>query len=238
MRRLFIFACIVLFTSCTQVRDAAHHETTNPVPRTGWWLDRFQMVNDRVRHAPDAELIFIGDSITQRWEWPNGGAAVWQTYYAPRNALNLGFGGDRTQNVLWRLQHGNIDGLRPKVAVLMIGTNNARHNTPQQTADGIIAICKILRKQLPSTKILLLAIFPRGQMPDELRQKNALASELASKIADDKMIHYLDIGSAFLQPDGSISDKTMFGYIHPTPAGYQLWAEAMEPKLAELLSEN
>lgn len=240
MKRTFFWLAVVgvvFGSSCATVDESNKYETVNPVPRTGWWLERFEEVNARVRRAQDTELIFIGDSITQRWEWENGGAAVWEEYYGHRKALNLGFGGDRTQNVLWRLEQGNIQGLNPKVAVLMIGTNNARHNTSEETATGIVAICRKLRSKLAETKILLLAIFPRGERPNELRAKNEGASRLARKIADGKMIHYLDIGSEFLEPDESISKEMMFGYIHPTPKGYRVWAEAMEPKLAELLAD-
>ena len=116
--------------------------------------------------------------------------------------MNLGIGGDRTQHVLWRLDNGNIEGIKPKVAVLMIGTNNSNgnDNTAEEIADGIKAIVEKLREELPETKVLLLAVFPRGEKPNPQREKNAKASEMASKLADGKKVHYLDIGPKFLEP--------------------------------------
>lgn len=184
------------------------------------------------------DLVFIGDSITFGWE--TEGKEAWQAYYGRRNAVNLGFGSDRTQHVLWRLDHGEIDGIDPKVAVLMIGTNNSsgKDYTAEQIADGIIAICGRLRDKLPKTKILILAIFPRGQGPNGPREKTARASALASRIADGKMIHYLDISTALFEPDGvTINQEIMPDFIHLTPRGYQIWAEQLEPTLVALMGK-
>jgi lysophospholipase L1-like esterase len=153
--------------------------------------------------------------------------------------VNLGIADDRTQHVLWRLDNGNIDGISPKVAVVMIGTNNhPPRNTGEEVADGIIAICNKLRTRLPKTNILLLGIFPREQKPCAMREELAKASKIASKIADGKKIYYLNIVGKFLEPDGSISKDVMNDYLHLTPKGYKIWAEAMEPKLAELMGEK
>jgi beta-glucosidase len=179
-------------------------------------------------------LIFIGDSITHSWE--KNGKEVWSQYYGNRNAVNLGIGGDRTQHVLWRLANGNIQNISPKVAVLMIGTNNhPPRSTAEEITDGIISICKVLREKLPNTKILLLAIFPRGQQPNEMREELARASIMASVIADNKNIYYLDIGDKFLEPDGTISKEIMPDFLHLSPKGYQIWAEAIEPELVKLM---
>jgi len=122
----------------------------------------------------------------------------------------------------------------------MIGTNNSNADeyTAQEISDGIIAVCNKVREKLPKTKILLLAIFPRGQTPSAQRDKIAEASEIASKIADSNMIHYLDIGKKFLQQDKSISADIMPDYLHLSPKGYQIWAEAIEPKLVELMGKK
>ena len=186
----------------------------------------------------NVDLVFIGDSITHGWE--GEGKTLWEKYYGPRNAVNLGFGGDQTQHVLWRLDHGEIDGIAPQAAVLMIGTNNSNGQdyTAEQIADGIIAICGRLRDKLPQTKILILGIFPRGEGPSSQRDKNAQASVLASRIADGKMIHYLDIGKAFLEPDGvTLTKEIMPDLLHLTPRGYQIWAEQIEPTLVLLMDE-
>ena len=184
------------------------------------------------------DLIFVGDSITHSWE--NGGKDLWAKHYAPRNAVNMGFSGDRTQHVLWRFDHGEIDGISPKLAVIMIGTNNSngKDNTAQEIGEGIIAIIEKLRAELPETKILLLAIFPRGAKTGPQRDKNAEASLIASKRADGKMIHYLDINEKFLERDGTLPKSVMPDYLHPNATGYKLWADAMEEKIAELMGET
>ncbi len=116
-----------------------------------------------MKKHPDAQLLFIGDSITHGWE--GGGKEVWQKYYEKRHAINLGIGGDRTEHVLWRLDHGNLDGLHPKLAVLMIGTNNSGSNTSEEIADGVQAIVEKLRTKVPECKVLILDIFPRVPKP-------------------------------------------------------------------------
>jgi lysophospholipase L1-like esterase len=219
-----------------QSGEPKHHAAVTPVPQS-WWLARLLQTNERVAQG-NVDLVFLGDSITQGWE--TAGKDVWEKCYGDRKALNLGFSGDRTQHVLWRLDHGNIDGIRPKVVVLMIGTNNSNDddNTAEEIADGIIAIVRELRQKLPDTKVLLLAIFPRGAGPSPQREKNAEASRLASTIADGRMVYYLDIGDHFLVPDGTLSQEIMPDLLHLSPAGYEIWAESIEPKLAELLGET
>jgi len=201
------------------------------------WVKRHESFNARVAKGK-VDLIFIGDSITHGWE--GGGKEIWAKYYAKRNAVNLGIGGDRTEHVLWRLEHGNVDGISPKAAVLMIGTNNSNgdDNTAQEIGDGITAIVHQLRSKLPKTKILILGIFPRGPEPSPQREKNAAASAIARRLADGKIIHYMDIGVHFLQPDGKLTRDIMPDYLHLSPLGYRLWAVAIEGKLRELLGEQ
>ncbi len=210
--------------------------TVQPVPREGGWIDRHNKFNDRVKQG-DVDLLLIGDSITQGWE--GAGKDAWAKHYGPRKAVNLGIGGDRTQHVLWRLENGNIDGIKPKLAVLMIGTNNSNgnDNTAEEIAAGIEAIVQKLRSELPETKVLILAIFPRGEKPNPQREKNAKASEIASKLADDKMVYYLDIGPKFLTEDGTLTREIMPDFLHLTPRGYTIWAEAIEPTVAQLMGE-
>lgn len=215
----------------------AKHVAVTPVPREGNWVKRHESFNERVKQG-NVDLVFIGDSITQGWE--GNGKEAWQKSYGKRNAVNLGIGGDRTQHVLWRLDNGNIEGIKPKLAVLMIGTNNSngKDNTAEEIADGIKAIVARLKAKLPETKVLILAVFPRGPMPNPQREKNAQASELASKVADGKQVHYLDIGPKFLTAEGGLDKEIMYDFLHLTPKGYQIWADAIEPKVAELLGEK
>lgn len=198
----------------------------------------------------EARVVFLGDSITAGWS--GAGKEVWAKTWEPLQAANFGIGGDRTEHVLWRLQHGNYDGLKAKVTVLMIGTNNTGHqgrpmaehggavyaSPAEETAAGVGAIVNLLKEKQPQMKILLLAIFPRGATPqDRLRQQNEATNRLIAGLADGKTVHYLDIGSAFLGPDGSLSREIMPDLLHLSPAGYQKWADAIAPKVKELLAE-
>jgi len=250
MRRKITAIVVLLLTSailvgCANYQELAfksvegkNHSAVTPVPRTDqWWGPRHKAVNERLKQG-NVDLLFIGDSITHGWE--STGKEIWDTYYARRKAVNMGFSGDRTQHVLWRLDNSNLEGLSPRLAIIMIGTNNSNgnDNTAEEIADGIITVCKRLRTKLPKTKILLLAIFPRNAGPSPQRQKNAQASLLVSKIADGKMIHYLDINSRFLTKDGLLTKNIMPDYLHPNKAGYKIWAEAIEPKVAKLMGER
>jgi lysophospholipase L1-like esterase len=232
---LSLLVCL-LGVSVLRADDAPSHDAVKPVPREGNWIKRHESFNERVKKG-NVDLIFIGDSITQGWE--GAGKNVWAKFYGSRNAVNLGIGGDRTQHVLWRLENGNIEGISPKLAVIMIGTNNSGSNTSEQIADGVKAIVAKLRKDLPSTKILVLGIFPRGEKPnDARRQVNEGANKLIAKLADGKDVHYLDIGEKFLEADGTLSKQIMPDLLHLNEKSYTIWAEAIEPKVAELLGEK
>ncbi len=210
-----------------------------PVPRSDQgWKDRQESLNKRVAEAGEkAQVIFIGDSITQGWE--GGGKEVWARYYAHRNAVNLGLGGDRTQHVLWRLDNGNLNGLKPKAAVVMIGTNNSNgeDNTPDQIVDGVAAIVKKLREKLSETKVLLLAIFPRSENYSVQRGKLAMINQVLHKLADEQNVFWVDFGHQFLNLDGTIPSELMPDYLHLSPKGYEIWAEAIEDKLCSLLGD-
>lgn len=202
-----------------------------------WWTKRHE---DKLAEArqlgKNAQLVFIGDSITHNWE--KEGLPVWNRVYKPLNALDLGFGGDRTENVLWRLLHGEVDGLDPKVAVLMFGTNNTGHRQedPKTTAAGIKRNIAELQKRLPNTKILLLAIFPRGEKPDDkLRQLNEQVNAIIAGFADQQKVYFANLNQAFLQPDGTLSKDIMPDLLHPNEQGYEIWAKAMAPELKKLL---
>ncbi|MFC0170397.1 GDSL-type esterase/lipase family protein [Pseudoduganella danionis] len=185
------------------------------------------------------ELVFIGDSITEGWE--NDGKAVWQQYYAAYHALNLGYGGDHTENVLWRLQHGEVDGLQPKVAVLMIGTNNTgdRQDQPEVTAAGVARILQELRQRLPQTRVLLLAIFPREAGADAvLRRINEQINVRLAALADGDKVVFANLNSAMLDADGRLSTSVMPDLLHPQQRGYTIWAEAMQPVLTRMLASQ
>ena len=217
----------------------ALHQCINPVPRAGKGYDRYLLLNERVKQNEGrAGVIFVGDSITEGWE--GNGKQVWAKYYAPRQALNLGIGSDHTQHVLWRLEHGNLDGLKPKAAVVLIGVNNipADTNSPRQVLEGVTAVVNKLREKLPDTKILLLGIFPFREDFCAQRGKALQVNQALRKLDDGQHVRFLDIGSQFIQPDGTISKDMMRDYLHLSPTGYRLWAEAIEPELAAMLGEK
>ena len=225
---------IGLLQSVATAKDVKLHSAIKPEPRTDkWWTDRHENMNKRVAQG-NVDMLLIGDSITHAWE--TGGKEVWEEFYAPRNAVNLGISGDRTQHVLWRLDNGNIDGISPKLAMLMIGTNNSGDNTPEEIADGVKLIVEKLRKQLPETKILVLGIFPRGaDNNDPRRQVNMKANEIIAKLADGDMVEYLDISDAFLTDDGTLSKEVMPDLLHPVAGSYRTWAEAVEPAVEKVM---
>jgi lysophospholipase L1-like esterase len=219
--------------------DAAGGPAVTPAPRPdAWWQQRHESMNQRVKQG-NVDLLLIGDSITQGWE---GAKDVWDKFYGKRNAVNLGISGDQTAQVLWRLDHGNIDGISPKLAVIMIGTNNAGHTPhqqPEQIAEGVKAIVEKLRAKLPTTKILLLAIFPRGaDNNDPIRQINVKANEIISKLDDGQKVFFLDIGPKFVAADGTLSKDVMPDLLHLNPKSYEVWAEAIEPSVAKLMGES
>lgn len=181
-----------------------------------------------------AELVFLGDSITEAWEYE--GAEAWEKYYGRatgRHAANFGIGGDRTEHVLWRLENGNFDGLSPKLIVVMIGTNNAGHrkDPAEDTARGVVAILNRLREKCPTSKILVLGIFPRG---DKLDDPNRVLNEQVNVRVRDEIrgvsarVCYRDIGAIFLDGNGLPRRDLMPDLLHLSPEAYELWAKAIE----------
>lgn len=214
------------------------HSADEAAPRTdGWWKDRHELLNKRAKEAGSkASVVFIGDSITQGWE--TEGKSVWERTYAARHAVNLGIGGDRTQHVLWRLDNGNLDGLKPKAVVLMIGTNNSNgeDNSPGQIVDGIAAILEKIKSKLPEAKILLTAIFPRSENYGTQRGKLAMINQTLRTFADGQRVLWVDFGHRFLNRDGSIPRSLMPDFLHLSPKGYEIWAESIEAMLASILA--
>ena len=190
------------------------------------------------------EIVLIGDSITHLWggdhpkENLQRGPNAWKKLFADRRVLNLGFGWDRTQNVLWRLEHEEFDGLKPRCVVINIGTNNltgtanARENTPPEIAAGIAAICQKVRAKSPDSRIILMAVFPRGAAVDHpFRPKITALNALLATYAKAQQLTFLDLGPKLLQPDGSLSTEIMDDGTHPTEKGYAIWAEALSAVL-------
>jgi len=231
-----VFAVFAL-TAGLIAADNPKHSAVSPAPRDGdWWIKRHASFNKRVAEG-NVDLIFIGDSITHGWE--GAGKAAWAKHFAKRNAVNLGIGGDRTQHVLWRLDNGNVKNISPKVAVVMIGTNNSANdrNTAEEMIDGVTAVVDKLHTKLPKTKILLLDIFPRGQRINAQRGKILQVNQVLSRLDDRPYVTFLRIGQKFVSPDGSIAKDIMPDFLHLTTRGYDIWAEAIEPNLAKLIGK-
>jgi lysophospholipase L1-like esterase len=184
----------------------------------------------------DAQLVFLGDSITEGWD-----DTVWAERFAPYGALRLGIGGDTTANVLYRMEHGELDHVQPGAVVLLIGTNDLGNEgaTPAETAAGIRAIVTALRARWPDAHVVLLALLPREQRPDVAGRRSVEATNrLVADLGRDPQVHWVDLSAHLLEPDGTIAPAIMADFLHPTPVGYQRIADALDPLLAELLGEH
>jgi lysophospholipase L1-like esterase len=205
------------------------------------WMERHQAVLDLV-NSRQTDLVFIGDSILHNFGGEpvtpsrRHGQETWKKFYGSRNAADLGFGWDRTENVLWRLEQGELKGVNPKAVVIMIGTNNLMLNTANEIRDGIVACVDLIQQDAPEAKVLVVGLLPRGEQPyDPLRIKAAAVNRLMPGIARRENVDYLDVGSSFLEPDGTISRSVMPDFLHPTAKGYQIYAEALEPWISKVL---
>jgi len=236
-----LLACVAVGLAAAQPRNSA----TTPEERKGGPAQRHEKFLERAKKG-HVDVLFLGDSITQGWE--GNGKDVWAKHFEPLNTANFGIGGDRTQHVLWRITEGKeLEGIDPKVAVLMIGTNNAGSNSAEEIADGVEAIVKELRRQKPHMKVLVLGVFPRSGKPakdlkdagrvgpDELNTKLPEVNKRIAKLDDGKMVRYLDIGSKFLDKEGGLSKEIMPDFLHLSKKGYEIWAEAVEGPVKEML---
>lgn len=219
-----------------------------PVPKLeddfyNWYQRHAEILKLQAELNP--EIVLIGDSITHLWGGPPGtyvhgvpggvAADVWEAAFGDRVVLNLGFGWDRTQNVLWRLDNGELDGPKPKTIVLLIGTNNltgtsnARENTPAEIRDGILAILDRLRTKTPSSRVTVMGVLPRGFEPDtpmrrNIAELNRLTGESLSQVDG---VSFLEIGDRFLSPDGTLPTSMMPDGTHLSDAAYRVWGRAL-----------
>jgi lysophospholipase L1-like esterase len=227
------FSCGPVFAGGTftwpEVIPPGANPTAMPLPRMDWF-ERFQKNLEASAKQPKIDLIFDGDSITDFWM--TTGRAVWDQHYAGLNAFDFGVSGDRTENVLWRLQQGQLGAnAQPKLIFLMIGTNNLSRNPVEQIIGGVKAVVEEYRKERPDATVVLQAIFPRSANPtDPYRQKIKDINKAISGLAGDKVI-YLDFADKFLQPDGTLSREIMPDFLHPSAAGYRIWADAIQPTI-------
>jgi len=252
----FVLSCSVLLS--TFVSDRLLAQTTTSIAefphdrlKSPRWAAHHLEVLDAVKKTPDAEMILLGDSITDNYNKSapadENFQPIWKQYYEPRKALNLGFSGDTTSNLLWRIRNGEIDGLHPKVAMLLIGTNNTdgAHQGAEETERGIDAVVLELRTKLPDTHILLLGILPSGVSEEKTLTDQSVNAYLAKTYAHDKHVTFLDVGYIFLK-DGKLDEslfydprlKTPRKPLHPDAVAQRRMAEAIEPTLRTLLHEK
>ena len=224
-----------------------------PMPRTlidTSWSTRHDSNLARAKQG-NIDLYMLGDSITDIWGGNNvngtGGqfADSWSKYVACWNAANFGIGGDRTEQVLWRLKNGELDNVNPKAIVLLLGTNNLpasqfNYNPvpPEEAAKGYKAVLDVIKEKAPNAMVLLVSVFPRAdQEVDVINDRVKKLNALIQKFADNKQFFYLDIYEKFLGPDGKLIPGIMGDSLHPTAAGYDIWGNAMKPILTQWLGE-
>lgn len=189
-----------------------------------------------IAKAGDIDLLWVGDSITDWWAREGWGLEVWNEHFASLRPANFGIAGDRTQGVLWRMQNGELEGFEAKLIVLMLGTNNINRNTNADIVEGNRAIVAEFRKRQPQAKVLVLGVFPRGAEADSpYRAAIREINEGLATFADNENVFYMDIGDRFLAPDGSLPADIMPDALHPNAKGYEIWAEAVKPRILELM---
>ena len=219
---------------------AVQDSPTTPEERTdSLGKDQYNEINaDLKKLGTTLDLAFVGDSITRRWRG-DGNKEVWNKYWGSYRAVNMGIGGDRTQNVLWRLKNGQLDGYLARVFVVMIGTNNCwgPKTVPEDVAAGVKSIVELIQTKQPKSKILLLSILPVGERPNPGRKSRDAVNKLISRFHGGP-VEYLDISAKFLEPDGAISKAVMPDFLHLAPKGYEIWSEAIKDKVKTLLAET
>ncbi len=216
-----------------QTENPAPNPALIPVPRTDAGILRRQAeCLRRAKETPSADVVFLGDSITQAWD--DTGKELWKQHFAPLGAVNLGVSGDRTEHVLWRLQEAPLTRLQPKVVVLLIGTNNLGHGTStgEQTLEGVLKVIQTLRAQAPQAKLLVHEIFPRGERFNPMRGEIAQVNQV---LRTQPSIRVLGIGDRWVRADGSISAAIMPDFLHLSPEGYSQWALALKPEIEAAL---
>ena len=215
----------------------AQNKALNPVDRKDdWWVKR-QAENVEKMNQGNIELLLIGDSITHGWDRQG---ELYEKYFAQYKPINLGFSGDQTAHVLWRLEHLPLNKITPKVAMIMIGTNNIGHRdgtTPLETVEGIVAIVQKLQKQYPRLQIIVLNVFPRDEKPDgEYRKKvNEINAALPAALRQGgrSFVSLEDINDIFLDEGGTLPKSVMSDFLHPGVEGYELWGEAVAPLIKD-----
>jgi len=218
------------------VAESASGQLKTTVPDGGNYLPRIPLQTSwedylQTRRGKPVDVIFIGDSITEQWRWGSG-KPVWIKNYAERG-LDFGVGSDTTQNAIWRLENLEIKGFHPKVAVILIGTNNwGPAYTPEEIAAGVKAVISKTQEIFPGVKVVLMSILPNRRANDKMMAVN----EITRKFADDHSVFYLDLASK-LTPEGDNWKGLQADHLHLTTEGYELWAAELNPLLSKLIMD-
>ena len=206
-------------------------------PKGNWWETRCLEKRREIaaNDGKEYDAVMVGDSITHILERDGGtGRVPFGELKKDYRILNLGYGGDQTQHVIWRLENGELEGYKAKLFTVLIGTNN-RDRNPADTAAGVKRIVETIRAKHPESKIVLMAVFPRGATPaDERRVANEKVNALIRPLADGDTVRWLDINAKFLDGDGNLTKDMMYDLLHPTAKGYEIWLDALRPVLAEV----
>ena len=226
---------ILLLTLC--LGPAGDGSAITPSARGEWALDRHNHLNSVVQERKGKiDVAFIGDSITQGWE--GAGVKAWDAILKPFRPINLGIGGDRTEHLLWRFDNGNLDGINPRIAVIMIGTNNFgyRQDSAEEVYEGVVAVVDRILIKKPQIQVLLLDIFPRGEAFNQMRGEILQVNQALRKTYDTvESVCFFPIGHLFLEDDGTISKSVMPDQLHLSETGYQIWADAVAPQIVKML---
>jgi len=249
IKRIF-FTCLFIpfFISCipvtriSRLAEIGENPAALPVKGEGeWWSQRHQTIVNSLEKDP--ELILVGNSIFHSLDNEDR-KEVWEKYLDQYHTVNMGIGGDRTENVIWRLQNGSLEDIHPRLAVILIGTNNTDGNhylnisTPEELAGGIWEICKTIREKLPETKILLMGILPYGYKPNHRDNINKATNNLIKNFAEkDSGIHYIEIGQIYLDAEGKVNKQLMPDYLHPNAKGHMLMFQALDDEILRLIAE-
>lgn len=241
------FVFFVSFNPIAKAEEKARQQTDFPLPRTieyRWMtLDQWKLFHEadlkRAKAGP-IDLLFFGDSITECWD--SRGSAVWKKQFASLNGANFGVGGDTTQNLLWRITKGGaMQGLSPKVVVLMIGTNNIglHRDKPQDVARGVRANIEAIHAISPGSRIILHPIFPRGANPDDSMRKDVVSTNrLLEPFGALEYVTWVPVWDVFLDRKGNLPKAIMPDYLHPTEKGYQIWAKEIKPTIRRLMKTS
>jgi lysophospholipase L1-like esterase len=207
---------------------AGFNSAAFPTPRLEW-LSRVKGIFDSASQVADKiQLVFDGDSITDFWQ--SEGREIWLERYARLGGFDFGIAADRTEQLLWRLSQGQMNGIHPRLIFLLIGTNNLGTNTNEQIAEGIKAIIDQYKKLCPDATIVVQGIFPRERDAfNPWRERIKEINKIISTYANGKNILFLDFGEKFLKPDGTLSQDVMPDFLHPSAKGYRIWADAIQP---------